>query len=188
MATTSDLAKGVILRFNGNLHVLEEVSHHTPGNKRGFYQAKMRNLRNGRIVENKFRSGESVEIVTTERRKHQYLYQDGLDYVMMDGDTYEQINISSELIGEQAKFLKESMEVDIVFTTDDEIIQAELPVFVELEITETDPSTKDDRANSGTKPATIETGTTIQVPMFVQNGDFVKIDTRTGDYIERAKK
>ncbi len=188
MATTSDLSKGVILRFNGELHLLEEVIHRTPGNLRAFYQAKMRNLRNGRVVENRFRSGEEVEIVQTERRKYQYLYRDGEDFILMDNETYDQITVTPVAFGEQAKFLKESMPVDVVFASDNSIIQAEIPTFVELTVTETDPSTKDDRATSGTKPATLETGAVIQVPMFVVTGDVVRVDTRTREYMDRVKK
>jgi elongation factor P len=188
MATTSDLSKGVILRFNGELHVLEEVIHRTPGNLRAFYQAKMRNLRNGKIVENRFRSGEEVEIVNTERKVFQYLYKDGDDFVLMDNDTYEQINVVSTAFGNAAKFLKESMTVEVVFASDNSIVQAETPNFVELAITETSSVSRDDRATAGTKPATLETGAVIQVPMFVMTGDTVRVDTRTGDYLDRVKK
>lgn len=188
MATTSDLAKGVILRFNGELHVLEEVQHRTPGNLRAFYQAKMRNLRNGKIVENRFRSGEEVEIVQTERKNFQYLYRDGDDFVLMDNETYDQINIPSSAFGEPAKFLKESMPVEVVFSSTNEIVQAEVPTFVELAVTDTSSVTKDDRATAGTKPATLETGAVIQVPMFVLTGDVVRVDTRTGTYVDRVKK
>ncbi|MBC8044104.1 MAG: elongation factor P [Rhizobacter sp.] len=188
MATTSDLTKGVILRFNGELHVLEEVQHRTPGNLRAFYQAKMRNLRNGKIVENRFRSGEEVQIVSTERKNYQYLYRDGTDFVLMDNGNYEQLTVSGEKIGEQSRFLKEGMEVDVVFSSDETIIQTEIPTFVNLKVTEADPTTKDDRATSGTKSAKLETGATIQVPMFVVEGDDIRIDTRTGEYMERIKK
>lgn len=188
MATTSDLAKGVILRFNGELHILEEVQHRTPGNLRAFFQAKMRNLRNGKIVENRFRSGEEVEIVQTERKHYQYLYRDGDDFVLMDNDTFEQINIPVSAFGESAKFLKEGMPVEVVFSVDNELVQAEAPTFVELTVTDTSSVTKDDRATAGTKPATLETGAVIQVPMFVLTGDVVRVDTRTGEYVDRVKK
>ena len=188
MATTSDLSKGVILKFNGGYHVLEEISHHTPGNKRGFYQAKMRNLLNGRIVENKFRSGETVDIVRTERKAFQFLYADGEDFVMMDKDSFDQLPVSGELVGDKKSLLKEGMDIELVFVEEDTIIEVSLPIFIELVVTETDPSTKDDRATSGTKPATLETGATINVPMFIQNGDLLKIDSRTKAYVERVKK
>lgn len=188
MATTSDLSKGLILKYNGELHVVEESTHRTPGNLRAFYQVKMRNLRTGRLVENRFRSGEEIEIVSTERNKYQYLYREGEDYVMMDVATYEQLHVNPATLGEQAKYLKEGMEVDLVFTKDGSIIEAQIPTFVELEVTETDPTTKDDRATSGTKPAKLETGATINVPMFIVNGDVVRIDSRSGAYMERIKK
>ncbi len=188
MATTSDLSKGVIIKFNGGYHVLEEVSHHTPGNKRGFYQAKMRNLLNGRIVENKFRSGENVGIVRTERNTFQYLYSDGSDFIMMNKDSFDQLPISEEYVGDNKTLMKEGMDVDVVFVEDGTIIEVALPIFIELEVIQTDPSTKDDRATSGTKPATLETGAVINVPMFIQNGDLLKIDSRTKAYVERVKK
>lgn len=188
MATTSDLTKGIILRFNGELHQLEEVQHRTPGNLRAFYQAKMRNLRNGKIVENRFRSGEEVEIISTERKTYQYSYRSGEDYVMMDTATWEEMNISAAQLGDGSKFLKEGMQVEVVFASDDTIIQCEVPNFVELQITETDPTTKDDRATSGTKSALLETGATIQVPMFVVTGDVIRIDTRNAAYLDRVKK
>jgi elongation factor P len=188
MATTADFRNGIILKFNGELHVLEEFQHRTPGNLRAFYQAKMRNIRNGRIVENRFRSGEEVEIIDTERKKFQYLYRDGADYVFMDNATFEQINVSPEVLGEQAKFIKEGFEADIVFSGDGQIIQTVLPTFVELVITETTPMVRDDRATAGTKPAKLETGATINVPVFLTEGDLIRLDTRDGSYIERIKK
>jgi elongation factor P len=188
MATTSDLAKGVIVRFNGELHVCEEVVHRTPGNLRAFYQVKMRNLRHGRIVENRFRSGEEVEVVETERKTFQYLYRDGDDFVLMDNQTYDQTHVPSSAFGEQAKFLKESMTVEVVYASDGSIVQAEAPTFVELTVIDTSPSTKDERATASTKPATLETGAVVQVPMFVLTGDVVRVDTRTGEYIDRVSK
>lgn len=188
MATTSDLSKGVIVRFNGELHVCEEVIHRTPGNLRAFYQVKMRNLRHGRIVENRFRSGEEVEVVETERKTFQYLYRDGDNFVLMDNETYDQTNVPISAFGEQAKFLKESMTVEVVYARDGSIVQAEAPTFVELTVTDTSPSTKDERATASTKPATLETGAVVQVPMFVLTGDVVRVDTRTGEYIDRVNK
>jgi elongation factor P len=188
MATTSDLAKGVILRFHGELHVLEEVQHRTPGNLRAFYQAKMRNIRNGKTVENRFRSGEEVEIVDTERKIFQYLYREGEDFVLMDNATYEQMNVPTLAFGLCAKFLKEAMTVEVVFASDGMIIQAEIPNFVELQVTDTSTVSKDDRATSGTKSAILETGAVIQVPMFVMTEDLVRVDTRSGAYLDRVKK
>ncbi|MDX2129968.1 MAG: elongation factor P [Chloroherpetonaceae bacterium] len=185
MATTADLSKGLIIRFNNELHVLEEVIHRTPGNLRAFYQVKMRSIRNGRIVENRFRSGEEVEIVDTERKTFQYLYRDGEDFVLMDNETYDQTNVSSTAFGEASKFLKESMTVEVVYANDGSIVQAEAPNFVELSVTDTSSITKDDRATAGTKPATLETGAVIQVPMFVMVGDVIRVDTRSGAYLDR---
>jgi len=188
MATTSDLAKGIILKYNGDFHVVEESTHRTPGNLRAFYQVKMRNLKNGRIVENRFRSGETIEIVRTERKSFQFLYSDSEDFIMMDKESFDQLPISGNYIGDKQTLLKEGMDIDVVFVEDVTIIEVALPTFVELEVSQTDPSTKDDRATSGTKPATMETGAIINVPMFIQNGDVLKIDTRTKEYVERVKK
>lgn len=187
MATTADVSVGTVLRFNGELCQVVEWQHRTPGNLRAFYQGKMRNLKNGKLVENRFRSGEGVEIVRVEYKMMQYIYQEGDFIVCMDNETYEQVHVPAILIGDGIKFLKEGMEVKVSFEGD-EIILAEPPTFVELEITYTEPGVKGDTATNTLKPATLETGATVNVPLFCDQGEIIKIDTRTGEYVERVKK
>jgi len=188
MATTSDVRVGTTLRYNGELVSVFEWEHRTPGNLRAFYQAKLKSLKTGKMLENRFRSGEEVEIVRVERKKYQYLYRDGDMFVCMDQITFDQINVPAEVLGTGAKFLKESEVIDILFSEDNEIIFAELPITVVLKIEQTDPGVRGDTATGGTKPATVETGAVVNVPLFLNEGDFVKVDTRTGEYLERVKQ
>lgn len=187
MADTGDINVGSIIRFNGDLVQIMEYQHRTPGNLRAFYQAKMRNLKSGKQTENRFRSGESVEIVRVEYKMMQYIYTDGDFAVVMDNTTYEQVHIPLMMFGDSGRFLKEGMEVKITFEGDDPIL-AEAPTFIEAQITYTEPGLKGDTATNTLKNATIDTGTEIRVPLFFNEGDWVKIDTRTGDYVERIKK
>jgi elongation factor P len=187
MADTGDINVGSIIRFNGELVQIMEYQHRTPGNLRAFYQAKMRNLKNGKQTENRFRSGEGVEIVRVEYRQMQFIYTEGEFAVCMDNQTFEQIHVPLILFGDAAKFLKEGMEAKISFEGDD-VILAEAPTFVECQITYTEPGMKGDTATNTLKKATLDTGTEISVPLFFNEGDWVKIDTRTGDYVERIKK
>lgn len=187
MATTSDISKGMFIRFNGELVQILEWEHRTPGNLRAFYQAKMRNLKNGKSAENRFRSGETVEIVRVETKDYQYLYRDGNFLVCMDQQTYDQINIEEHMLGDAIQFLKEEMIVTIVLEEGITPISAELQNFVELEVTYTEPGKKGDTATKTLKPATLETGATIQVPLFIDTGEKIKVDTRTSAYVERVK-
>lgn len=186
MADTGDLSIGSVIRFNGELCKIEEYQHRTPGNLRAFYQAKMRNLKTGKLVENRFRSGESVEIVRVEYKELQYIFPENDFIVCMDGETYEQIYVPKQLFGDSLKFLKESMMVKVAFEEETPII-AEPPTFVELEITYTEPGIKGDTATNTLKPATLETGATVNIPLFVNQGEKIKVDTRTGAYAERVK-
>ena len=187
MADTGDINVGSIIRFNGELVQIMEYQHRTPGNLRAFYQAKMRNLKNGKQTENRFRSGEGVEIVRVEFRVMQFIYTEGEFAVVMDNTTFEQVHIPLLMFGDSGRFLKEGMEVKISFEGDDAIL-AEAPTFVEAQITYAEPGLKGDTATNTLKPATIDTGTEIRVPLFVNEGDWVKIDTRSGEYVERIKK
>lgn len=187
MADTGDINVGSIIRFNGELVQIMEYQHRTPGNLRAFYQAKMRNLKNGKQTENRFRSGESVEIVRVEFRMMQFIYTEGEFAVVMDNTTFEQVHIPMLMFGDSGRFLKEGMEVKVSFEGEDAIL-AEAPTFTEAQITYTEPGLKGDTATNTLKPATIDTGTEIRVPLFVNEGDWVKIDTRTGEYVERIKK
>ena len=186
MANSGDINVGTVIRFNGELCRIEEYQHRTPGNLRAFYQARMRNLKNGKIVENRFRAGEAVEVVRVEYKQMQFIYPEGEFIVVMDNDTYEQIHIPSFLLGDSLKFLKEGMEIKVSFEGDDPIL-AEPPVFVELVITYAEPGVKGDTATNTLKPATMETGAVVNVPLFVNEGEKIKIDTRTNSYVERVK-
>lgn len=186
MANTGDINVGSVIRFNGELCRIEEYQHRTPGNLRAFYQAKMRNLKNGKLVENRFRSGELVEIVRVEYKMLQYIFPENDFIVCMDNTTFEQVHIPKFMFGEGAQFLKEGMEVKVAFENETPIL-AEAPTFVELEITYTEPGVKGDTATNTLKPATVETGAQIMIPLFVNQGDKVRIDTRTLAYMERVK-
>jgi elongation factor P len=188
MATTNDFRVGAVLRMEGELYIIEEYTHRTPGNLRAFVQAKMRNMKTGNLKEVRFRSGEEVEMVRMEKKPMQFLYRDGTDFVFMDNETYEQINVPEKLVGLGAKFLKESDNCDILFAqADGTIVTIEPPNFAILTISRTDPGLKGDTATGATKPATLETGAVINVPLFLNEGDKVRVDTRTGMYLERVK-
>lgn len=187
MADTGDINVGSIIRFNGELVQIMEYQHRTPGNLRAFYQAKMRNLKNGKQTENRFRSGESVEVVRVEYKQMQFIYTEGEFAVVMDNESFEQVHIPILMFGDSGRFLKEGMEVKISFEGDEAIL-AEAPTFIEAQITYTEPGLKGDTATNTLKNATIDTGTEIRVPLFTNEGDWVKIDTRTGEYVERIKK
>ncbi|GHE37316.1 elongation factor P [Sphingobacterium griseoflavum] len=186
MSKASEVKSGNILRFNGELVAVEEFIHRTPGNLRAFYQARMRNIRSGKLVEYRFRTDEDVEIARVETNDYQYLYDDGEFFVVMDNNSYEQFNIPKILFGNTARFLKEGMNVIIAFESE-EPIMAQAPATVELEITYTEPAVKGDTSTNALKSATVETGVEIRVPLFINQGDKVKVDTRSGDYIERVK-
>lgn len=186
MAKASDIKNGNILRFNGELTQVEEFIHRTPGNLRAFYQAKMRNVKTGKLVEYRFRVDEEVEICRVETNDYQYLYEDGNYLVVMDNTSYEQFNIPKFLFGDSVKFIKEGMNVIIAFESE-EPIMAQTPSHVELEITYTEPAVKGNTSTNALKYATVETGVEIKVPMFINQGDKVKVDTRTGEYTERIK-
>lgn len=186
MANTGDINVGSVIRFNGELCVITEYQHRTPGNLRAFYQAKMKNVKTGKSAEYRFRSGEEVQLVRIEYRVLQYLYMDGENLVCMDPDSFEQVYVPSELFGDAFKFMKEGMEVKVAFESDQPLL-AEAPVFVNLEVTYTEPGVKGDTATNTLKPATLETGAIINVPLFVNQGELIKVDTRTSSYVERVK-
>jgi elongation factor P len=185
MGTTSDLRPGLVIRHNGELCTVLESTHRTPGNLRAFYQVKLRKLKDGKLGEHRFRSGESIDVVRVDRKDMQYLYQDAHHRVFMDTDTYEQIMVPDEVIGDAGGLLKESGQATVSFVGDD-IVQVELPPHVTLTVTETEPGVRGDTASSATKPAVVESGATINVPLFINEGDEVRVDTRTGEYLDRA--
>ncbi len=187
MASISDLSKGNYMRYNGEVMQVEELQHRTPGNLRAFYQVKMRNVRNGRIVENRFRPGDAAEILRIETKEYQYLYQDGESLVCMDNQTYEQIYLDKNLLGDSLQYLKEGVTLLIAFENGTDPITAEPPAHVVLEVQYTEPGLAGDTATRTLKPATMENGVEIKVPLFVNTGDKIKVDTSNGAYIERVK-
>ena len=186
MADTSDFRNGLIIKFKNDLYSIVEFQHVKPGKGGAFVRSTLKNLRTGRVLENTFRSGEKIEIVRVERRKYQYLYSDGDSLVCMDNENYEQINISRELFSDGLKFLKESEEVEVLLNGS-EIISVEIPIFINLKVVETEPGFKGDTATGASKSAKLETGAQINVPLFINEGDVLKVDTRTGEYSERVK-
>jgi elongation factor P len=185
MATTSDFRNGMVIRFNGELHRIEEYIHRTPGNLRAFVQAKLRNMRSGRVTETRFRSGEEVEEIRVEQKEFQYLFHDGTSLQFMDKKSYEQMPVDAKALGIGAEFLKEGETVQLLMVGMD-IVGAELPNKVELKIVETIPGVRGDTATGSTKPAKTETGAAVNVPLFINEGDVIRVDTRTGQYLERV--
>jgi len=186
MATVSDISKGMFVRYNNELMIVLEYEHRTPGNLRAFYQVKLRNVRSGKLAEERFRPGDSIEIVRVETRDYQYLYKDGESYVFMDNETFDQVYVAEAGLGDSYDFLKEGMNVLISFDGD-HAVSAELPSTVELEVTYTEHGLTGDTATKTLKPATVETGGNIKVPLFINIGDKIKVDTRTREYVSRVK-
>ena len=186
MADTSDFRNGLIIKFKNDLYSIVEFQHVKPGKGGAFVRSTLKNLRTGRVLENTFRAGEKVDTVRVERRKYQYLYSDGDSLVCMDNETYEQINIAKELISDGLKFLKESEEVEVLLNGT-EIISIEIPIFINLKVVETEPGFKGDTATGAVKAAKLETGAQINVPLFINEGDILRVDTRTWEYTERVK-
>ncbi len=187
MATTADFRNGLTIEHKGNLVSIVEFQHVKPGKGGAFVRSKLKNVRTGRVVEHTFRAGEKVEVVRLTNRKMQYLYRDGTGFNFMDMETYNQVAIPEELVGDQARFMKESEMVAVLYHGE-EPLGVEIPFHVELEVVKTDPGVKGDTAQGGTKPAELESGAVVQVPLFINEGDVLRIDTRTGEYMERAKK
>jgi len=187
MATISDLSRGNYVRFNGEILQIEELQHRTPGNLRAFYQVKMRNIRNGKIAENRFRPSDEVDLLRVETKEYQYLYAEGESLVCMDNQTFDQIYLDKALLGDSVNYIKEGVTLLIVFENGTSPISAEAPPNVVMEIQYTEPGLQGDTATRTLKPATLENGVEIRVPLFINTGDNVKIDTKTGAYIERVK-
>lgn len=187
MADTSDLRNGLIIVFKNNLFSVIEFQHVKPGKGGAFVRTKLKNLKTGQVLENTFRSGEGIEIVRVERRKYQFLYKESAGLVLMDQETYDQLTVAEDLFGEGGKFLKEGIEVEVLMDDKEQIINVELPIFVILRVAETEPGFKGDTATNTLKPATLETGAVINVPLFVDVDEIIKVDTRTSSYVERVK-
>ena len=185
MATTNDLKNGMVLNLEGQLWTVVEFQHVKPGKGPAFVRTKLKNVLSGKVVDKTFNAGDKVETATVDKRDMQYLYKDGTDFVFMDTDTFDQIHVPAETVGNAANFMLESQGA-IVAMHDGQVLYIELPASVVLEIAYTEPGLQGDRASAGTKPATLETGYEIQVPLFLEQGTRVKVDTRSGEYLGRA--
>ena len=187
MATTADFKNGLCIEFNNDLYTIVEFQHVKPGKGPAFVRSKLKGLRTGKVIENTFTAGVKVTTARIEKRPSQFLYKDDLGYHFMDSNTFEQTSLPENLI-EAPNLMKEGQEVDIIVHAETETsLSCELPQFVELQITYTEPGVKGDTATNATKPATIETGGQINVPLFINQDEIIRIDTRSGNYVERVK-
>jgi len=187
MASTADFRNGLVIEFNDDLYTIVQFQHVKPGKGPAFVRTKLKNIKTGRVIDNTFSSGTKVNVARVERRPYQYLYQDDMGYYFMHLETFEQIHVSEEMI-DSHEFLKEGQNVEVVVQADTEtILSVELPQFVIMEVTYTEPGLRGDTATNTLKPAKIETGSTIMVPLFISAGDKIRIDTSSRSYIERAK-
>ena len=182
--STADFKNGMCIEYNGKLWTIIEFQYVKPGKGGAFVRTKLRDVKTGRVVDNTFNAGTKFDSVRMETRKMQYLYNDGADFNFMDNNTYEQEAISADIVGDVAKWLKENDEVTLQYAGD-ELIGIEPTMFVELEVTETEPGFKGDTVQGSNKPATLETGAVVQVPMYVEVGDVLQIDTRDGRFVKR---
>ncbi len=185
MATTADFRNGMVLRHDGELWQIVSFQHVKPGKGGAFVRTRLKKVTTGQVVERTFRAGERVEEVRLERRPMQYLYADDHHAYFMDQRTYEQVPIALAVLEEQRSYLKENVVCDVIAHADG-IVGVELPQFVEAKIVETDPGVRGDTATGGTKPARLETGAVVQVPLFVNRGETIRVDTRTNSYLERV--
>ena len=186
MYDTSGFRKGIKIEIEGKPYEIVDFLHVKPGKGGAFVRTKLRNMLNGRVIDNTFRAGEKVDRPDLLERQMQYLYKEVDNYCLMDNETYEQFFLSEGQIGESRRFLAENETVDVMFFNE-EPIGIELPIFVELSVADTVPGVKGDTASKTTKPATLETGAVMPVPIFINVGDSIKVDTRTGKYVERVK-
>jgi len=187
MATTADIRNGLCIEFNGDLFTVIEFQHVKPGKGGAFIRTKLKNLRTGKVISNTFNAGVKINVQRVERRPYQYLYKDDMGFHFMNTQSFEQVQLVPEMIN-APDLMKEGQEVEIVFHADTESpLSCELPPFVELEVTYTEPGLRGDTANAALKPATLETGAIIQVPLFINIGERIRVDTRNNSYSERVK-
>ncbi|MEN9295916.1 MULTISPECIES: elongation factor P [Aquirufa] len=187
MATTADIKNGMVIKYNDDLYSIIEFLHVKPGKGPAFVRTKLRSLTSGKVIDNTFNSGVNIYPVRVERRKYQFIYKDEFGYNFMDQESFEQILLGDNLCV-MADLMKEGQEVEILINTEnDAALSCELPPFVELKVTYTEPGVRGDTANSPKKPATVETGATITVPIFIEQDEVIKVDTRTYSYAERVK-
>lgn len=188
MATTSDIRKGMCLELNGHTFIIVEFQHVKPGKGNAFVRTKLKNLSNGRVVDHTFSAGHKVEDVRVERRNYQFLYSDDERLYFMNNETYEQIDVLKEMV-DNLQFLKEGMDVEVMFHAEKELpLACSLPQYIILEVTEVEPGAKGNTATNTLTPAIVETGAEVRVPLFIKQGDFIRIDSSTGSYMERVKK
>ena len=188
MANTSEIKNGLCIEYSNDIYKVVEFLHVKPGKGPAFVRTKLKSLTNGKVVDNTFPSSHKITVVRVERRKYQYLYKDDTGYNFMDNETYEQVSIQEAML-ENPDLMKEGSEVDILFHAAKEIpLTIDMPQYIVLEITGTEPGVKGNTATNATKPATVETGATIKVPLFINEGDKIKIDTRSRSYVERSKE
>ncbi|MEV8023121.1 elongation factor P [Microbacterium sp. NPDC080220] len=185
MASTADIKNGVVLSIDGQLWSVVEFQHVKPGKGGAFVRTKLKNVVSGKVVDRTYNAGAKIEIENVDRRDFTYLYNDGDSYVFMDVSDYDQLSVSPTVVGDAANYLLENQQVQIALNNGNPLY-VEMPASVVLEITYTEPGLQGDRSSAGTKPATLETGYEIQVPLFVEQGTKVKVDTRTGDYLGRV--
>ena len=185
MADTSDFRNGLIIKLDNRLYTIVEFQHVKPGKGGAFVRTKLKQIPDGYVIDKTFRAGEKVEEVRVERRSYQYLYTNDDLYYLMDEETYNQVPVSKGLVEDSLPYLKEGMKVSVLMNGD-KPIAVELPLFVELAVAETEPGVRGDTAQGGSKSAKLETGAVVSVPLFIEVGDMLKIDTRNGRYIERA--
>ncbi len=185
MISTADFKNGVIFEDEGSVYQVLWFQHHKPGKGGAVMRTKMRNVRTGSIIEKTFKSGEKFRDVALTRKKKQFLYIEGSNYTFMDSQTYDQISVSLQKLDGMEKFLKENVEVDALYL-DEEFLGLDMPASVQLVVTQTVPGIKGDSVSNMTKPATLETGVEVTVPLFIKEGDTIKVDTRTGEYVERV--
>ncbi|MEZ2121232.1 MULTISPECIES: elongation factor P [unclassified Corynebacterium] len=185
MATTADFKNGLVLKIDNKLQQIIEFQHVKPGKGPAFVRTKLKDVVSGKVVDKTFNAGVKVETATVDRRDMTYLYHDGTSYVLMDAKTFEQLEVGEHLMGDGAKFLLENMTVQVSFH-EGEPLFVELPISVELKVEHTDPGLQGDRSTGGTKPATLESGAEIQVPLFIETGNVLKVDTRNGSYLSRV--
>jgi elongation factor P len=186
MYSTAEFRKGLKIEIEGKPYLIVDFQHVKPGKGGAFVRTKLKNMINGRVTDQTFRSGEKVGRPDLEEKEMQYLYREGDNLVFMDNVTYDQVYLSKDQIGEQTQFLQENITIKLLYFNK-EPLGLELPNFVELAVTATEPGFKGDTATGGNKPATLETGAVIQVPLFISEGDRIRVDTRTGNYMERVK-
>jgi len=185
MITTADFRNGMTIELDGTLYNILYFQHVKPGKGQAFVRTRLKNLKTGSVIEKTFRAGEKVELALLDKRKMQYLYRDGRNFIFMDTETYEQMSIDEDEVGQAASYLKEGILVEIPLY-EGKPVGVEPPVFVDLEVVETAPGVKGDTASGGGKPATLETGLVVTVPLFIEEGNVVRVDTRTGEYVERV--